>query len=181
MLPAPLYHPRMSQAKENLLRAAIALFNRLPLNTRRHIEQRILRLSRPMTLGVRAAVFDEQGRVLLLRHTYKPGWQFPGGGVEKGETAAQALAHELRDEAAITLLRTPPPFGIYANHAIFPNDHVLLYVLHPGEYERHPWQPNHEIAEIGFFAPDDLPADTTPGTRRRLREILRDHPRSDAW
>ncbi len=181
MLPAPLYHPRMSQAKENLLRAAIALFNRLPLNTRRRIEQRILRFKRPMTLGVRAAVFDRQGRVLLLRHTYKPGWMFPGGGVEKGETALQALTHELRDEAGIRLLARPRPFGIYANHAIFPNDHVLLYVLHPGEYERQPWQPNHEIAEIGFFGPDALPDATTPGTRRRLREILDGIPPTDEW
>ena len=32
------------------------------------------RLRRGMTLGVRAAVLNEGGEVLLVRHTYTPGW-----------------------------------------------------------------------------------------------------------
>ena len=44
------------------------------------------RLARPMTLGVRAAVLDAQDSVLLVRHSYTPGWHMPGGGVEPGET-----------------------------------------------------------------------------------------------
>ena len=40
-------------------------------------------LARGMTLGVRAAAFDEGGRVFLVRHSYVPGWHMPGGGVER--------------------------------------------------------------------------------------------------
>src|SRR5262245_57974526 len=50
------------------------------------------RLRRGMTLGVRAAVFDNQNRVFLVRHSYAPGWLFPGGGVERGETIYDAVA-----------------------------------------------------------------------------------------
>lgn len=39
---------------------------------------------RRMVLGARAALLDGD-RVLLLRHTYMPGWHFPGGGVEPGK------------------------------------------------------------------------------------------------
>ena len=175
------YHAAMPQGKEKLLRATLAVLNLLPMTARRRLEQRYFRFSRALTLGVRAALFDEQGRVLLIRHTYKPKWMFPGGGVEKGETAQQALVKELREEVAIALRRAPRPFGIYANHAIFPNDHVLLYVIRPGDYERLPWRPNAEIAEMDFFAPDSLPQDTTPGVRRRLREILHNEPPAQEW
>ena len=149
---------------------------------KRRLFQLWFRLSRPATLGVRALVRDEQGRILLVRHTYAPGWAFPGGGVERRQTALQALRHELLDEAGIRLTSEHPRlFAIYANHAIFPNDHVLLYVIEAGDYRREPWQPGMEIAEARFFPPDELPPDITPGTLRRIGEVLEDIPPAAEW
>ncbi|RUX90899.1 NUDIX domain-containing protein, partial [Mesorhizobium sp. M7D.F.Ca.US.004.01.2.1] len=65
-------------------------------------------LRRPMTLGVRGLIHDTASNsVFLIRHTYVPGWQLPGGGVEVGETLAEALARELAEEGNIAL--TAPP------------------------------------------------------------------------
>ena len=138
------------------------------------------RLSRGMTLGVRAAVIDRDGRVLLIKHSYVGGWHLPGGGVEPGETFLAALARELREEGGVEPFGLPLLHGIYFNAHVSRRDHVAVYVVRDFRQVATP-QPNFEIAGQGFFAPGDLPADTTTGTRARLAEILDGQPRSETW
>src|SRR5579864_85801 len=86
-------------------------------------------LRRPMTLGVRALVLDKEDQVLLVRHTYVPGWHLPGGGVEQGETVLDAVTRELREEGNIELEEEPRLHGIFFNKRISPRDHVAVYVV----------------------------------------------------
>ncbi len=75
--------------------------------------------------------------MLLLRHTYTPGWHFPGGGVEQLETCAQSLIRELKEEAGIeTEASALELVSVHANHAFFPNDHVLVYRVNGGNRAR---------------------------------------------
>lgn len=137
----------------------------------RWLFHRWFRLTRGMTMGVRAAVLDGEGRVFLVRHTYMPGWHLPGGGIEGGQCAREALDMELSEEGHIRLLGEPELFGVYQNRVAAPRDHVLLYVVRAFEQER-PRLPDRELAETGFFPLCALPDETTPATRRRLREVL---------
>ncbi len=131
-------------------------------------------LRRPMTLGVRGLVYDEANNsVFLVRHTYVPGWQLPGGGVERGETFGEALEKELREEANIELTGRPRLFALYKNEHASPRDHVALYVCRSFR-QTAPRLPDKEIAECGFFPLDDLPDGVTPSTLRRLQEALHD-------
>ncbi|MEX0955951.1 MAG: NUDIX domain-containing protein [Rhizobiaceae bacterium] len=136
---------------------------------------------RPMTLGVRILVHDTRANaVFLVRHTYVPGFQLPGGGVETGETVHQALERELMEEANIRLTREPALVSVHFNGHISKRDHVMLFVAR--DYSQDAAKsPDREIAEAGFFPIDALPADTTSGTRRRLAEIFGGAKVSSHW
>ena len=142
--------------------------------------QRYWRASRGLTLGAQGLVMDAERRVLLVRHTYRPGWHFPGGGVERDETVATALARELAEEAGIELDGAAELFGLYANHHHFPGDHIALFVVRNWRQPRVPAR-TAEIAEQGFFATGELPETIHAPTRDRILEVLEGRPRSDTW
>src|ERR1700730_4254220 len=87
------------------------------------------RLSRGMTLGVRAVVVDDLGRVFLVKHSYVTGWHLPGGGVEPKETALEALARELREEGNIEVTAVPKLHAVDFNERFSRRDHVFLLVV----------------------------------------------------
>ena len=146
----------------------------------RRLMHRYWRFTRGVTLGVRAAAIDSGNRVFLVRHTYVPGWHLPGGGVEPGETALDALARELREEACIELAGGPQLKGVYLNLHASDRDHVLLYVVREFQVTEAKTR-DREIAEAGSFSPDALPDGVTAGTRARLDEIFRGAAPALVW
>ncbi|GHD11919.1 DNA mismatch repair protein MutT [Tianweitania populi] len=166
-------HPRFIGGKKllnarNWLLAAGPRFRR----ARMRLFHLFFVMTRPMTLGARALIWDrQQGTVFLIRHTYVPGWQLPGGGVEAGETAVEALQREIVEECNIEIKGHPQLKSIHFNRQASRRDHIAIYLVtdftvlgeRPGD---------HEIAEARFFPVTALPEDTTPATRRRIVEII---------
>jgi ADP-ribose pyrophosphatase YjhB (NUDIX family) len=142
--------------------------------------QKYWRLTRGLTMGAQGLVLDQANRVLLVRHGYRPGWHFPGGGVEKGEAATVAVTRELDEEAGIEPISEPELYGIYTNFVKFPSDHVVLFLIREWRQTRVPL-PNREILEQGFFAPDGLPEGAAEAVKRRLGEVLEGRPRVSHW
>ena len=134
-----------------------------------------------MTLGVRAIIENQDGRVLLVRHTYTPGLYLPGGGVERGEPAHTALQRELVEEAGVALTGASELLGIYSNHRVFRNDHVLLYRLRSSEWSSCTATQIGEISETLWVDPQNPPEDITPGNKRRLDEIYKGVTLCNYW
>lgn len=138
------------------------------------------RLTRGATLGAQGVVIDDNDRVLLVRHGYRPGWHFPGGGIEWRETAETALARELHEEAGVIIKNRPQLHGLFANFSALPSDHIALFIVRSWERPTIP-APNREIAESGFFARADMPRNVTSGTARRLAELFDGVPIEPNW
>lgn len=138
-------------------------------------------IRRSHTLGVRAIVRDDEGRVFLVKHTYVTGWYLPGGGVEVGETFAQALEKELREEGNIHMKGEGRLIALYQNRKISRRDHVALYECPNWHQPSPPKIPNGEILDAGFFKLDDLPKGVTDATLRRLDEVAKEGPFDPYW
>ena len=92
------------------------------------------------------AVFDGQGRVLLMQRSDNRLWAMPGGMVEVGETAAQAAEREFWEETGVHV-RAERLLGIYDNQcvwrpsaisALYGRLHVLIRFRHAAPDERSP-------------------------------------------
>ena len=138
------------------------------------------RLARGVTFGVRGIVLDGGDRVFLVRHTYVRGWHLPGGGVEPGETALDALARELAEEGNLVLDGPPALHGLFFNARVSRRDHVAVYVVRAFR-QTAPRGPDRELAETGFSPLAALPEGVTRGTVARLAELRDGAPVSAAW
>jgi ADP-ribose pyrophosphatase YjhB (NUDIX family) len=139
----------------------------------------LMGMKRRMTLGTRVLLVDGE-KIYLIRHTYLPGWHFPGGGVEPGETIEDGAAREVSEESGYRVTGRLELFGLYHNIFATNRDHVAFYIGRQFE-EVKPFTGNLEIAECGWFALDGLPPETSESTRRRLAEIYYGAPRGAHW
>jgi len=67
-----------------------------------------------LRLGCSAAIFDEQGRVLLTKRQDNGQWCLPSGGMESGESAAEACEREVLEETSLSV-RVKRFVGVYSH------------------------------------------------------------------
>ena len=120
---------------------------------------------RPVRMGVRVMMIQD-GKVLLVRQTYMPGWFMPGGGLKRGETLEEAARREAREETGAALNQVKL-LGVYTNFKEMKTDHNVVFYCNDFAFSgKH----DGEIAEVKFFALNELPDELWPGHRRRLDE-----------
>ena len=115
-------------------------------------------------VGVVGAAIVRDGRVLASRRTEPPRlaglWEFPGGKVEEGESDAEALVRELREE-----LHVEAEVGVRLGGDLAIGDTAVLRVylcrLLSGEprlvdHDEHRWLTADELGDVAWI-PVDLP------------------------
>lgn len=112
-----------------------------------------LRMARPR-MAAGALFFNDRGDVLLVRPSYKPMWEIPGGYIEVGESPLTACKREVQEELGIT-----PPIGALLVVDWAPNERdgdKVLWVFDGGELRP------EEVSAIKLQADELLGAEFHP-------------------
>lgn len=129
---------------------------------------------RPRTIGAQIIVFDDHGRVLLVRHSYdRAVLRLPGGGVKRSETFAACAARELREETSLVVARPEDLelLGVYTGREGSQSAFIAAFVAPAGSWTGTPGG-SAEIDTAEFHAVDNLPTDTSKATGARIREAV---------
>lgn len=118
-------------------------------------------------LGVTVAIIEGDTILLTLREDFEV-WCMPGGGVNEGESLADAARREVREETGleIELLRL---VGAYSRLGWFPL-HTLLFTARVTGRALEP-QPG-EVLEARFFPLDALPEHMLVGQQHRIQDVV---------
>ncbi|MHB6908288.1 NUDIX domain-containing protein [Streptomyces sp. DB-54] len=121
-----------------------------------------------------ALFFDDQGQVLLVKPSYKPKWEIPGGYIERGESPLAACRREVEEELGIT-----PGIGSLLVIDWAPSEaegDKVLYVfdggqLSPDELASIELAPD-ELLAAEFHSEDDLDELLIPRLARRVKAAI---------
>ena len=121
------------------------------------------------SLRARMAVIDD-GRILLVKRSDVGAWELPSGGLEAGESVAQAAVREIYEETGLRVsithlvgLYSLPGWGAEGAHVALFAARVVGGALRP--------QPG-ETDELGFFDPDRLPAPIAWWHHQQIEDAL---------
>lgn len=140
---------------------------------------RLISLFGGRIVGARALIIKDQ-QVLLIQHTYNDlGWLTVGGGVNRNETAAQAICREVEEETGLKVEGKPKLFSVYYSNYHKRDDHIIFYIIDTFSMIKR--SPSPEIEEMKWFHLQNLPDNISPATKRRIDEFLGLQEISDRW
>ena len=110
--------------------------------------------------GATAAVFDDDGRLLLQRRADNGHWSMPGGGLDTGETLAHTAQRETLEETGLEV-EPLQVLAVGAGHSVvfangdqlYPMGAIFACRVAGGQ----PRPDGHESTDVGFFQRDKLP------------------------
>ena len=115
-----------------------------------------------------AIVTDDRGRVLLLKHRFRPGagWGIPGGFMEAGEQPDEAMRRELREEVGLEVEQ----LKLVTTRAFRKPRQVEIVFL--CKAVGNPDQLNFEIQKAAWFSPGELPKELSRDQANLIKRAL---------
>ncbi len=130
-----------------------------------------------LRLGCSAIIFDENKRVLLTRRTDNGQWCLPGGGMDSGESAAEACIREVMEETGLHV-RVKRLVGVYSDPnqlIIYPDGNKVFVVALSFEVEIIGGELglSNETTEVGYFMLKEMESITMLGNHKsRIEDAL---------
>jgi ADP-ribose pyrophosphatase YjhB (NUDIX family) len=122
-------------------------------------------------MGAGCLFFDEQGCVLLVRPTYKPNWEIPGGVVEYNESPKQCCQREVKEEIGLER-RIGGLLVVDYNSPTAEKTESLMFIFDGGTLTSSEIESiqlrRDEISEFHFFTANTLPKEMTSTLRNRV-------------
>ena len=124
-----------------------------------------------------SAVIWRDGRLLLQQRADGGQWGLPGGSVDIGETVAQAILREVREETGLEVQRGRL-IGVYSDPAFqvlqYPDGQVWHYVNLCFECAvlEGTLATSDETLALDFFSPSELPPTLLPLHKVRIKDAL---------
>jgi len=122
-------------------------------------------------MGAGCLLFDEQGRVLLVKPTYKPVWEIPGGVVELKESPKECCQREVQEELGLNR-KIGDLLAVDYNHQTEEKTESLMFIFCGGVLTLHEIESiklrQDELSEFDFFTAETLPAEMTKALRNRV-------------
>ncbi len=125
---------------------------------------------RPKTLGVRVLV-EHEGKILLLKHSYRPKYYFPGGGVKRGEHLIAAAEREVFEETGLKVSNLKL-LGVYREFSDNKDNTGVVFTTDKVANPKDLKADKIEIEDVGWYSLDQLPPDISKGTTERIKEYF---------
>lgn len=128
--------------------------------------------------GVRALIINDQEDVLLQQRSDTGSWGLPGGAVELGETALDALRREVYEETGLKVL-SAEPMALYTGpqqRFSYPNgDEVQCFAVAfiVRQWEGSPRPDGTEGMQVRFWPRTELPENLVPVHAETLADLER--------
>jgi 8-oxo-dGTP diphosphatase len=137
---------RGADAPSRLRRWALVTYAALP----RPVRLTLLRTFAPTHTVGALCLLDHGGRLLMLRQHHRHGWTLPGGLIDRGEDAVQAVVREMREETGLSI-----EVGLPVGVVVDPRARRVDVVFHVPVEREIEVTPSSEATRAEWLTPQD--------------------------